>query len=125
MDRKNLRKIAVLLISIVLLLSTVLSITSCTLANAADAVGDGTIEGVFRKVTDGIKIDKSQYYAGTAIQKLPSTIKDDDEISVIVNLEKTTLLEAYNKTSRDISFAEYILTDEAKAIEAEMIAEKQ
>ncbi len=125
MKRKNLRKIAVLAVSLILLLSTVLSITSCTMANAANAVGDGTMEGVFRDITDKIFIDKSQYYDGTAIQKLPSGIKDNDEISVIVNLDRITLLEAYNKTSRDITFAEYILTDEAAEIEAGILAEKQ
>ena len=125
MNTKRMRRIAVLLISLVLIISTVLSITSCTMANAADAVGDGTIEGIFRNVTNSIKIDKSQYYDGTVIQKLPSTVKDDDEISVIVALEKTTLLEAYNSQSRDITFAEFILTDEAKSIENEIVAEKQ
>ncbi len=117
MKRKNLARIAVLVVSVILLLSTALSLTSCTFANAQDVVGDGAIEGFFRELSD-IKIDKSQYYAGTAIQKLPSTVKDNDEISVIVQLNVKSLLDAYNEEEREVSFADFILTDEASDITA-------
>ena len=117
MKRKNLARIAVLVVSVILLLSTALSLTSCTIANAQDVVGDGAIEGFFRELSD-LKIDKTQYYAGTAIQKLPSTVKDNDEISVIVQLNVKSLLDAYNEEERDVSFADFILTDEASDITA-------
>ncbi len=119
MKRKNLARIAVLVVSVILLLSTALSLTSCTIANAADAVDTQTFEGLFRELSDVI-IDKTQYYSGTSIQKLPSTVKDSDEISVIVQLNTKTLLDAYNEKDREISFAEFILTDEAADIEAGM-----
>ena len=124
MKRKNLARIAVLVVSVILLLSTALSLTSCTIANAQDAVDGQTIEGFFRELSD-VMIDKTQYYAGTSIQKLPSNVKDEDEISVIVQFNTKNLLEAYNEIERDISFSEYILTEEAEEIKAGIELQKK
>ena len=125
MKRKNLQKITVLVVSVILLIATLLSVSSCALFNTAEAVSGGSLEGIFRKVTEGVNIDKTQYYDGTVVQKLPSTVKDDDEISVIVQLSQKPLLDAYNQTSKDISFSEYILTDDAKSIVEDLAKEKE
>ena len=112
MNRKFLRRTTVVLISVILLAATLFALASPVLGVAKETGFDASY---IKQVTD-VKIDKSQYYDGTVVQKLPSGVKNDDEISVIVQLDVTTLLEAYNSTRKEISFAEFTSSGEAEAI---------
>ena len=121
MNKKALCRAGVIFLAVVLLAATIFAL-------ATPIFGNENLSEIanFREVTDNsIKIDKSQFYDGTVVQKLPSSVKDEDEISVIVTFSKDTLLEAYNKTDREITFAEYVLSDEAKGIEAELQEDKK
>lgn len=77
------------------------------------------------ELNNAIKVNKEQYYDGTKIFKLPSNVRDDDQISVIVKSEKEALYDAYKSVKRDISFQDYIKTEEAKAVAAEIAKESK
>ncbi|MBQ7356615.1 MAG: leucine-rich repeat protein [Clostridia bacterium] len=53
------------------------------------------------------------FYDSTVLYKLPDTIKADEEISLIINLDSITLLDAFNNAKTDGEFKDFALTDEA------------
>ena len=61
----------------------------------------------------------------TVAYQLPDTVKDTDDLSVIIEVKEPPLLEAYQKTDKSISFSEYILSDEAAAVKARIAAERK
>ena len=121
MNRKVLTRTTTLLLSVILLLATVFA-----LVIPAFGQDDSVYKASYIKdVSNAVQIDKSQYFDGNAVQKLPSNVKDNDEISVIMSFDTASLLDAYNSEKREISFQEYVLTDEAKEIEAEITLQKE
>ena len=71
------------------------------------------------------KLDLDKYLDSDVVSKLPSNVKDDQEISVIVTLDVEDLLDAYEKTDKSVSFGEFALqSDNAKNIE-NAISEKK
>ena len=62
-------------------------------------------------------VDYTKYLNNSVMFKLPDTIKDDQEISVIVTVGGASVMEAYENTDKAMSFAEYAQKSEsAKAI---------
>ena len=120
MNRKTMTRTTTILVAIVLLAATLFAL-------ATPVFGSEEVYKApyVKQLLDGVKIDKSQYYDGTVVQKLPSNVKDDDDISVIVTLDTPTLLDLYNVSNKELSFAEFVLTDEAKVLEAKMNAKKE
>ena len=57
-----------------------------------------------------------QYLNGNVVFKLPEGITEDDDLSVIVRVDRTSVMEAYNRTDKALSLQEYLLTDEAKDV---------
>ena len=74
---------------------------------------------------DSIYTDYKSYLDGSVVQALPKTVDENETISVIVKLDTPTLMDAYNKTDKHITFAEYVHTEEAQKIKAEIQAEKE
>ena len=72
-----------------------------------------------------LNTNKEHYYNSSVMQQLPSTVKDSDELSIIVKLDTAPLLDIYKKQGiTDMTFGEYTKTEEANAYVAEMLAEK-
>ncbi len=107
-------RILVTLVTVIMLFSMIS--TSLTTTVSAE-------EGVFKR-NDSIITDYTSFLSSSVVHQLPSTVKDNDLISVIIKLDTPTLMEAYNKTDKKLSFAEYAETDDAKAIKNEISAEK-
>ncbi|MBQ8545495.1 MAG: leucine-rich repeat protein [Clostridia bacterium] len=120
MNRKVLTRTTTIMLSLILLCATIFSLALPVFGQDESVYNSSYI----KDVSNNVSIDASQYYDGGVVQQLPSTVKDNDEISVIVTLDNSPLLDAYNQKDRDISFAEYVLTDEAKEIEEDIACEK-
>ena len=69
-----------------------------------------------QKLNGNIDLGTEKLYDASVIYKLPDGIKDTDEISVIIQTKAESLLDAYDKSGSDLSFSEYVLTDEAAAV---------
>ncbi len=95
----------------VLLFSTVFSAAPATVEASA---------GYLQEVTN-IVTNIKNYFDDSVIYQLPSTVKDDDIISIIVKLDTTALLDEYNKTDRTESFTTYSLSDEAKEVRKQIL----
>ncbi len=102
-------RISVALITIVVLLATLFA----TIAPTAVA------ESSYRR-NDSIYSSYEQFLNGNVVQKLPDFVKDDEVISVIVEVDAPSLMDAYNSSNKTMSFSQYILTDEATAIKKQI-----
>ena len=69
--------------------------------------------------------NRDSYLDSSVMYKLPETVQDTDEISVIVEIKELPLLEQYPGASSGMTFAEYTLSEEASAIRARMESQKQ
>ncbi len=108
-------RILIAFVAVVMVFSTVLG----SLGTTASAESS-----VFKR-NDSIVSDYTSFLNSSVVQRLPENVKDDEVISVIVNLGTPTLMDAYNKTDKKLSFAEYLLTDEAEAQKADILSAKQ
>ena len=58
---------------------------------------------------DGLKVDYSDYLDSSVMYQLSDSIRDDEEISVIITLDQMNLMDAYEATDKTMSFADYAL----------------
>ena len=65
-----------------------------------------------------------QYLDNSVIYQLPETIKDDQEISVIIVMAEEAIVEAYEKSDKSKTLAEFALSEEAIAIREQVVAQK-
>ncbi len=100
-----------------MVLSVAVAVALSLRPDTASADGLKKLEGV-------IHDNREQYLDGSLIYKLPETVAEDDEISVIVEVKEKSLLEHY-KDVEGMPFTEYAFTDEADAVRARIKAEKQ
>ncbi len=107
-------KALVVLIAVVTLFSVVSSLLPGVSANA----------GGFKK-NDSIYSDYSSYLNSAVVQKLPDSVKDDDIISVIIEVDMPTLMDAYNETSKTMSFGSFVRTEKALELKEQIKAEKE
>lgn len=74
---------------------------------------------------DGISVDYTDYLDSAVMQRLPQTIRDDQEISVIVTLNQINLMDAYESTDQTMSFSEFAAgCGERETIRAAIAADK-
>ena len=117
---KGNRKIRLLtaLIAMVMIISTImtvhLSANGTTYYGSSPSISD---------VTGSIDLGTENLYNESVMYKLPDSVKESDDISVIVQMQSTTLLDAYDASGSRLSFTEYVLTDEAESVREEIKAE--
>ena len=59
------------------------------------------------KVDTDIDNDLSSYFDGNVTYKLPDTVSDNQEISVIVTMSTDSVMDAYEKSDKSLSVSEY------------------
>ena len=119
MKKKRITKVSSRILLALLAVAMVFSFAASTLGTtvAADT-------SLFKR-NDSIYTDYKSYLDGSVVQALPSTVDENETISVIVKLDTPSLLEAYNDTDKAMSFTEYVGTKEADKIRAKIQTEKQ
>ncbi len=118
MKKQRLSKISLKALVALVAVVMVFSVVSSLMPNvSANAVG-------FKK-NDSIYSDYTSFLNSAVVQKLPSSVKDDDIISVIIEVGTPTLMDAYNETSKTMSFGSFVRTEEADKIKEQIKAEKE
>ena len=84
----------------------------------------GITESIIKLVDGDILNDISKFFDSSAMYKLPGTVKDTDDISVIIRVKGGSLLDAYEAGDRTMSFSEFVYTDEAELVTDEILGEK-
>ena len=92
-------------VPLVLLLVATLVAGLVMIPNAETAKPEGfTIDRL-----DGVEVDYQSYLDNSVMYQLPETIRDDEEISVIITLNQINLMDAYAGTDKAMSFRDYAL----------------
>ncbi len=102
-------RIVVAIVTVVMLCTAIMA----ALTPAAAA------ESLYRK-NDSIYSSYDRFLDGNVVKKLPDFVKDDELISIIIEVDAPTLKEAYNATDKTMSFGEYVKTDAAAKLKAEI-----
>ncbi len=78
-----------------------------------------------KQVEDAPKLDLKDYLNGSTMFQLPDSVKDDQEISVIITVDADNLMDAYEATDKVMSFQDYALnSEEAAKIKADIAKQK-
>ncbi len=118
MKKKTLARIVTLSVTLVLLFALLISICSSTLGVTA------TTAPYLSKFNGDLKTDITQFLDGSVVQKLPSTVKNTDTISLIVDTKLPAIMDAYDKTNKTSSMLEFASSSEAKKLMADASAKK-
>ena len=120
MNKKAVVKATTVVLSVLLATILLLSVFLPTLGRSYALEG-----GYVKQFTDSIITNRNQYLDSSTVFELPSAVKDDDDISVIISLSTAPLIDRYNQTDKSMSFTEYAFSDEADALRKEIEKEKQ
>ncbi len=103
---KRTQTILVLLVVGVLLLSVLAQPTAQAVSYSASFI---------KEFTGDLNVNYKDFLDSSVMQKLPETIKDDEEISVIILLDEQNMLDAYEATDKTMSFTQFALESEEAA----------
>ena len=78
-----------------------------------------------RRYEGDLDTNWEKYLDGSVAYQLPSTVKDTDDISLIVRVQQAPLLDTYRDADTDLSFTEYAASEEAAEVRARIAAEKE
>ena len=119
MKKKTVARIGTIAVTLVLLFSLLFTLGSSTLGAAAS-----TKAPYLSEFKGDLKTDISQFFNGSVVQKLPSTVKNTDTISLIVDTKLPAIMDAYAKSDKSGSMLEFASSDEARALMANASSKK-
>lgn len=114
--RKNRTRLIAVILATIMVLSVAVSAIVVLLPQMRS---DGGITKLENLITN-----RNDYLDGSVMYKLPPTVQDTDDLSVIVEVKEKPLLEHYKNVS-GMEFTEYAFTDEADAVRDRITAEKK
>ncbi len=110
-----LRRVFVLLVAVTLLFCAV----------AAPQAEAASYKASYIKENTDLNLSIDQYIDSDVMFTLPEGVGDDEEISVIVNLDIINLMDAYEESAKTMSFSEFVMSsDEAAEIRKEIADRK-
>ena len=107
---------------LLLLLATVIVCSAAAVPQTGSSA-DPQVESVIKKL-EGVEVDYSSYLNTSIYQPLPSSVRDDEEISVIITLPVVDLMDAYDASAKTMSMTDFALSADAAAITAEIAAQR-
>ena len=107
---------------LLLLLATVIVCSAAAIPQTGSSA-DPQVESVIKKL-EGVEVDYSSYLNTSIYQPLPSSVRDDEEISVIITLPVVDLMDAYDASAKTMSMTDFALSADAAAITAEIAAQR-
>ena len=117
MNRK--RKLSVFVASLVLAVMLLTAIFP-TILSADTITYHGDAPYINLNNSGDLYLDKTKFFDSSVIYKLPDSIKETDELSLIIEMPGYTLLDYYNESKSDKSFTSFVNSDEASAIAEEI-----
>ena len=86
------------------------------------AVGSGKTNPDIQKI-DNLALDYSKYFDSSVVMKLPDTINDNDEISVIVTTDSIAVMDAYEDSDKTMSLEEFALKSNYSKVAKQNLAD--
>ncbi len=121
-NKSKILRLTACLLTVAMVISAIVTVTVLVAK-----VGGGAIESFITKYEGSLKdlgLDISDYFDGKVVQPLPTTVKDDEDISLIIKLDEEPLLDTYAKSNKGVSFTDYATSSEAQAIRDRIASEK-
>ena len=113
--KKIIARVGVLVIALALLISALMAGGSGSVSAAKSVVS--LFDGV-------INTNRDSFFDSSVIYALPKGVKDSDDLSLIIEVQGESILDAYEKKNRNESVAEFASTDSASAIRERIKADK-
>ncbi len=111
-------RIALLTLASVMVLSVAAALIVWLIPGSSGSMGG------IRPLDGSIITNRDDYLDPSVMYKLPETVKDTDDISVIIEVKEEPLLEQYKDAAGTQSFTDYAFSDEASAVRDRIAAEK-
>ena len=92
-----------------------LLLTTMIVGVCVEAAGDVAAEAYIGLFDGKLHNDISKYFS-SAVVALPDTVKDDQIISLIIEVDAESLLDAYEASDKTMSISEFAMSDEAAAL---------
>ncbi len=115
--RKNWIRLTTIVLASLMVLTGAFAVVLSLLPDTVGASGITKLDG-------NIITNRENYLDGSVIYKLPDTVKDTDDLSVILEVKERPLLDQY-ESGCGLSFTEYAVSTEADEVRARIEAEKQ
>ncbi len=104
-------------------LAAVITLGSLPLSQVHAASGNFNSSDI--KKIDNIALDYSKYFDNSVVFKLPETIKEDDEISVIITTGDNAVIDVYEGSDKTMSLSDFALkSNHAKAAKQNLAEDK-
>ena len=116
---KNSKRMYTKAITLVLLIALVASTVFTTVIFAKSAHDDTVSSSYINLFKDDILFNHEQYFDSSVVYQLPESVDDDEEISIILMTEATSVLDAFDKNGAGLSLKEFRDSEEGQAIIAE------
>ena len=87
--------------------------------------GSLTASNYLKEYAGKLKNDVDKYFNSSVVQKLPSTVKETDTISVIFNLNTPAIMDGHKANGNGMSITEFAMSDEGKAIVTKIANERK
>ena len=113
-----------LLISVLSLVLTVCCISSFVFGGGKSASADNGILAAITKITTPIESNIANYFDENVVTTLPSSIKDEQDISVIVAMKTNNVVEAYNDSDKTLEIEDFVSSKQAEKIVDAAAAER-
>ena len=92
---------------------------------APQAEAAGYQASYIEKLDGDFGVNLKDYLDGSVMYQLPESVKDDDDISIVIMLDTTNVMDAYEASDKSVSFKDFALHgEESKKIQAEVAAKK-
>ena len=120
-NQKRRMKIASGILVFVLALAMIFSASLLLIEDTVEQIASH-----IKKSDAAINTNRDQFLNSAVMYQLPDTVKDTDDISVIVQMNKTaSLLDAYEAGNKSVPFTEYVESADADRVVEGIRAEKE
>ena len=110
----------------VVFVSLLIAVVLLGIVAAPQSQVSGYQASFIQQLSNDIALNYQDYLNNSVMFALPESVKDDDEISVIVTVDVINLMDAYEATDKTMSFKEFVVSsDEAARIEQQIADEKK
>lgn len=116
-------RLPLILITVLLLIAIFTATFASVLSMASGGdLGESPLINLFK---GELNIDSTQFYDGTVIQRLPESVKDTDELSLIIQIGGESLLDIYDNAYTEMSFSDFYTTHEAISVRRNLALEAE
>ena len=103
-------------------LLSILLLTTMIIGVCVNSAGDAAAEAYIGVFGGELNNDISKYFSN-AIARLPDTVKDDQQISLIIEVGADSILDAYESSAKTMSISEFAQSDDAAALRKDISKE--